>query len=222
LNDIVTPGEAAAPPPHRLARELAEFLASQLTPLVLVLGYGSGRNVPALVDVGARLAVVDDDAGRASVAAARFAGEKLVSVTHAGYAEFALPGGPFAGALSTHALLHGTPERIAAAIAHTAAHLAAGAPFFLTLGTKSDPRFGAGLSGGPDTYAATSGSEAGVPHAYFDDAGVRALLRDFTIDALVESSAAETSGSWAHSAAEAETLRHWFVRARRRPAKPAD
>jgi SAM-dependent methyltransferase len=215
VNDIDTPADAAAPSPHPLARELAAFLAAQLTPHVLLVGYGNGRNVPALIHAGARITILEEDAERARSAAARFATDARVNVNRAAYHEPIPEATTFDGALCTHALLHGTPASIGAAVARICDRLHSGAPFFLTLGTKSDPRYGTGRAAGPDTYAPESGSERGVPHAYFDAAGARALLRGFTLERLEESSAAETAGSWAHTGAESATLRHWFVRASR-------
>lgn len=212
MNDIDTPAEAAAPSPHPLARELAAFLATQDAPRVLLLGYGSGRNLPVLLGAGAHVTILEAGAERASSAAAVFGGDPRVNLERGA--------GPFAAALSTHALLHGTPESIATAVASVLDHLCRGAPFFLTLGTKSDPRFGTGRALGRDTYAADSGSEAGIPHTYFDEGGVRSLLRDFTIGTLEETSAAESAGAWAHTEHERATLRHWFVRARRDVSQP--
>jgi SAM-dependent methyltransferase len=209
--------------PHPLARELANFLAAQITPHVVVLGYGSGRNVPVLLAAGTRVTVIEEDPARAGLAMAHFADGQLVAVERAAYGDLDASGSllhaSFDAALSTHALLHGTPDRIGAIVAAVRERLAPGAPFFLTLGSKDDPRYGTGRRAGLDTFAPESGPEAGVPHAYFDAGGVRELMRGFALERCEESSAAETAGSWAHSASEAATLRHWFVRARRQPVE---
>jgi hypothetical protein len=179
----------------------------------LLLGIGSGRNVPALLAGGARLDVVEEDAERARAAAVRFAGEPRVRIARARYAGPLPFSGGFGGALSTHALLHGTPRAIAAAIAAVRNRLSPGGPFYATLGTKTDPRYGSGTQLERDVFAPLDGSEAGVAHAYFDDAGARALFAGFRIVSLVETCAAESAGRWAHTDDEAARLVHWFVRA---------
>jgi SAM-dependent methyltransferase len=195
-------------------------LAAVSNPRVLVLGIGSGRNVPALVAAGGRVDAIEDDPERARAALVRHAASGAVRVARSRYAGPYPFAGTYAGALSTHALLHGIPADVAAALASVRDRLAAGAPFFFTLGSKRDPRFGAGRSAGPDTYASETGSEAGVAHCYFDEPGVRALLAGLTLEALEERDAATSAGTWAHEPHEAATLVHWFVRTRRaeRPA----
>ena len=226
--------------PHPLARELAERLApatpaerltpdepaQRLTPdepaqrlipgdRVLLIGVGSGRNVPVLLAAGARVDALEEDPGRAREASARFAAEARVRVVRARY------GGPYpfagghAAALSTHALQHGSLAGVGAAVAAIRSRLRPGGPFYLTLGSKRDPRFAAGRRLDADVSAPLEGAEAGVPHLYLDEAQVRTLLAGFEIESASEGSAAETAGRWAHTAAEAQGLIHWFVRARR-------
>jgi hypothetical protein len=200
-------------PTHPLASALAGTLLPNAR--VLLLGIGSGRNVPALLAAGARIEAIEDDAERARAAQARFTSEPRVRISRAAYA------GPYAfegtidGALSTNALLHGTPHHVAAAVAAARERLGPSAPFYVTLGSKRDPRFGVGRSPARDTFVPSSGSEAGVPHCYFDEAGVRGLMSGFAIEELVERSAAETAGSWAHAPEESASIVHWFVRSRR-------
>jgi hypothetical protein len=195
-------------------------LATLSNPRVLVLGIGSGRSLPALVAAGARVDAIEDDPERARAALARHAASGAVRVARARYTGPYPFAGPYAGALSTHALLHGVPAAVAAALASVRDRLAPGAPVFFTLGSKRDPRFGAGQSAGPDTFASDAGSEAGVPHCYFDESGVRALLTGLTLEALEERNAAASAGAWAHEPHESATIIHWFVRARRDQRQP--
>lgn len=207
-----TPAASPEPTPHPLALELAAALAGAVAPRALLLGVGNGRNVLPLLAAGACVDAVEDDPARARAAVTRFADDARVRIAHAAYAGRYPFTGPCDGALSTHALLHGAPQSVAAALASVRIHLAPNAPFFFTLGSKCDPRFGRGRRLGDDTYAPESGSEARVPHCYFDEPGARALLRGFVLDRIEENAAA---GSWAHAAAEAATIVHWFIRARR-------
>jgi hypothetical protein len=164
---------------------------------------------------GARVDALEDDPQRARDAADRFAAEPRVRVARARYGGPIPFAGGFAAALSSHALLHGSLREVAAAVAAVRSRLRPGAPFFLTLGSKHDPRFAAGRRLDADVSAPLEGSEAGVPHLYLDETQLRPLLAGFEIASATERSAAETAGRWAHTAAEAQALVHWFVRAHR-------
>jgi hypothetical protein len=208
-----TPTVPEAPPAHPLALDLAERLASGQGERVLLLGIGSGRSVPPFLAIGARVDALEDDAERARAAAVRFAAEPRVRVVRARYVgPFPVAGG-LMGALSTHALLHGTPSSVAAAVAAVRNRLRPGAPFFATLGSTRDPRFGRGVRLDEATFAPETGGEAGVPHVYYDETRARALFAAFAVESLVETAAAETVGRWAHDDADAATIVHWFVRA---------
>jgi len=211
-----TPAAAAEPVPHPLARRLLERLPERSRGRVLLLGIGSGRNVPALLAAELSVEAIEDDADLARAAERRYAHEPRVRVRHASFTEpFAQSDSPFAAALSTHALLHGTQAHIAAAIASIGVRLADGAPFYATLGSTTDPRYRTGRHVEANTFAPIDGSEAGVPHTYFDEPGARALFADFAIEELAEESAARSVGRWAHSEAEAAAIVHWVVRATR-------
>ena len=201
-------------PPHPLVVALAEGLPAGSR--VLVVGVGSGRHIPPLLEASFHVDVVEEDAGRATTAAERFAGEPRVRVARAGYAgsmPFALD---YDGAVSTHALLHGSPPTIAVSVAAIGHRMRPGALFHLTLGSIRDPRCGGGVMIDDATWAAESGPESGVPHAFFDENAARALLSEWDILSLDERSAAETAGRWAHARAETATMIHWFARLKRR------
>jgi len=185
-----------------------------VTPRFLLLGVGNGRNIPALLANGGSVDAIEEDPARAGAVAARFAGEPRVRIATAPYAGKPPFGGSYDGALSTNALLHGSQAGVRAALAGCALALRAGAPLYLVLGSRSDPRFGRGRRLDDAVFAPTEGPEADVPHVYFDAAGVRELLADFALVALDETSAAETAGRWAHDASDAAHIVHWFVRAR--------
>jgi len=202
--------------PHPLARRIAEALAAHGRPTrVLLLGIGNGRNLPVLLAAGARIDALEEDPERLRAAAARFAAEPRLRLVRGRYEEAIPLGGGFDAALSTHALLHGTPEAVARAVAAVRNRLAPGAPFFATLGSTADPRYGAGERVAPGTFAAVAGPERGVPHAFFDENSARALFAGFDLRALERTDAHESAGRWAHSEAEAASIIHWFVSAYR-------
>jgi hypothetical protein len=200
-----------------LALELAQRVDAGAR--VLLLGVGSGRNVPPFLEADARVDALEDDPERAREAAHRFAADGRVRIARARYAGPIPFAGGFAAALSTHALQHGSLGGVTAAIAAVRSRLGPGAPFFLTLGSKRDPRFSAGRRVDANVAVPLAGSEAGVAHVYLDEAEVYALLAGFEIESAHEGGAAETAGRWAHTPAEAQTLVHWFVRARRPSAR---
>jgi SAM-dependent methyltransferase len=187
-----------------------------VTPSVLLLGLGNGRNLPPLLSGAVTVDALDDDATRTASILERFGSEAGLRVIVQGY-DAALPfRGPYDGALSTHALLHGSAGLVRRALRNVAAVLRDGAPLHLVLGSRADPRYGRGRALGYGAFAVDEGSEAGVPHVYFDESGVREALGEFEIVSLEEGSAAQTAGRWAHSADESERIVHWFVRARKR------
>ena len=209
-NDFTRTSEP--PVAHPLALELARIVATQTPPpRVLVLGVGSGRNLPVLLATGARVEAIEDDPARLRDVVLRFDRPDVRAGRYGGPYPFA---SGFAGALSTHALLHGSRATIADAISAVRAVLAPGGHFFTTLGSTRDPRYGTGRRLEANTFAASEGSEAGIPHVYFDETRARELFAGFELEALDLVDAAETAGRWAHSVAEARTLVHWFAHAR--------
>lgn len=182
---------------------------------MLLLGSGNGRNVAPFLRAGLRVYAVDENAARVASVARAFASNSHVRVVCARYSDFVAARGSFAGALATHALLHGTPALIAKTVAAVRVCLATRASFFFTLGSVRDPRFGRGTRIADGAFAPTDGSEAGVVHSFFDEAGVRTLLRGFELEDVREDSAAATVGTWAHESDRARDIVHWFIRARR-------
>jgi SAM-dependent methyltransferase len=209
-----TPRAESAPLPHPLARTLALALANESQARLLLVGVGNGRNLPPFADAGIRVDAVEADPERARAASLRFAGTVGIRVACAAYAgPFPFSGG-FAGALSTNALLHGAPADVGRTLAAIRACLRPGALCYATFGSTRDPRFGRGRRIDDATFAPESGSEANVPHAYFDERRLRDVLNGFTIDEAHEASAAGTAGAWAHAHGEAADIVHWFVKAR--------
>ncbi len=200
--------------PHPLSTGLIDALPPGSR--VLLLGVGSGRHLPPLLAAGFNIDVLEEDERRVRATAARFAKEPRIRVARGCYTEpipFELG---YGGALTTHALLHGTPATIATALAIVGESLRSGAPFHLTLGSRADPRFHNGVAVDESTRVATTGAEAGVPHSYFDEAGARELLSGWKILSLEQRNVSETVGRWAHSESELETMVHWFARIERR------
>jgi hypothetical protein len=117
-----------------------------------------------------------------------------------------------AGALSTHALLHGTPSSIRASLAQVAAHLEPNAPFFVTFGSVRDARYGEGTRIEDRVYAPVEGDECGVAHAFFDEPALRQLLApEWRITSLREQRVDDVAGRWAHEQRPLSGAWHWFA-----------
>ncbi|HEY2554095.1 MAG TPA: hypothetical protein VGI15_02500 [Candidatus Cybelea sp.] len=179
--------------PHPLAVRLVEHLRAAPAARVLEFASGRGRNTEALRAAGFTVIAVDD---RTAGSAAAFEGLA----------------GPFAAALSTHGLLHGTPATIGVTLAGIAGLLAKNAPLYATFGSVNDARFGSGERIDEFVYAPESGDERGVAHAFFDRERLRALLGSaFEILSLEERDAGQSAGRWAHCERPLSDAVHWFA-----------
>ncbi len=125
--------------------------------------------------------------------------------------------GPYAAALSTHALLHGTPDEIRAGLENVARALEPAAPFYATFGSVRDARYGVGTEVAPFTFAPVDGDEAGVAHAFFDETRLRRVLEEcWIVDDLRETNVDAIAGRWAHEQQPLHDAVHWFARLRKR------
>ena len=121
-----------------------------------------------------------------------------------------------AGALSTHAFLHGTLRTVDELLARAAERLEPRAPLYVTFGSTHDARYGTGTRIEDRVYAPDAGDERGVPHAYFDEASIRGLLeRAWDVESLREEPVDEIAGTWAHQEAPLHGAVHWFAVLRR-------
>ena len=184
--------------PHPLAQRLIERLQARSGALVLDFATGSGRNARALAEAGFAVVCVSD--------AEAASDDPLRGVQ-----------GPFAATLSTHGLLHGTAEAIQSRLTTIAERLDRGGLLYASLGSSADARFGQGRRIDERTFAPLDGDERGVPHAFFDEHALRALLEaDFTLESLEHRAVDDVAGSWAHRERPLRGAAHWFVTACKR------
>jgi len=182
------------------AHPLAGALAQRLRPGARVLDFGSGRgrNASALRDAGFDVVAIDD--GDAANAATLRAIEPR-----------------FDCAVATHALLHGTPQSVAERIDAIANALARDGLFFATFASTKDARYGRGEQIADETFAPSEGDERGVPHVYYGEERLRAILLPyFEVESLDERSADAIAGAWAHPSTPLRGAVHWFLKARRK------
>jgi hypothetical protein len=200
--------------PHPLALRLrAEIRAGRASGPVIILGSGSGRNIPPFLGGGLTLTTVDDDPERSASVRRRFAGRSEITWVTSSYAQLPNVPGAYGAALSTHALLHGTRAKTKSIFAEIFRVLRPNAPLFVTLGSIHDARYGVGEAIDISSFAPTEGGEHGVPHVYFEEEGVRDLASRFVIESLDEVDADALVGRWAHSGDAGR--RHWFLAARK-------
>jgi len=183
---------------HPLARALIERFRGEPGARILEIGTGSGRNLRALRAAGLSVNSLDD---------ARAARPDAIGAA----------GDDFAAALSTHALLHGDSNSLKEMMSAVARALRSGAFLYATFGSSRDARFGRGERVDDLTFAPSEGDERGVPHAYYDEQRLRALLEPyFKIESLEEHDVDRVAGSWAHREETLAGAIHWFAIARRR------
>jgi aminoglycoside 6'-N-acetyltransferase I len=174
---------SAGRPPHPLALGLIARLRERSGARILEIGAGSGRNTTALRDAGFTVEDYDERLDRR-----------------------------YAGALSTHALLHGTPASIAQRLDAIAKALEPGAPLYATFGSMRDARHGEGRRLEEYVFAPVDGDERGVAHTYFDDQRLAKMLETrFAIEALDEVGVDRVAGQWAHEQVPLRGAIHWFA-----------
>ncbi len=181
-----------------MAERLIERLHSAPGSRVLDFATGSGRNARAMRRAGLRVVAMADDAAASPA--------PLLQATQR-----------FAGVLSTHGLLHGTPSAIAGRVREIAHCLPPGGLLYATFGSIRDARFGQGKRIDDATFVPTEGDERGVAHAYFDRERVLAILDPFfVVESLREHCVDDVAGSWAHQERALDGAAHWFAIARKR------
>ena len=212
-NDL--PDTSEPPVAHPLAYDLARELASHASPVrVLLLGVGSGRNLPVLIAACAHVEAIEEDDARFRDVAARFPLADVRRAAYAGPYPYA-PG--FAGTLSDARSLAWSPSRGHFGDRSGPRRIVAGRLFLYhaRLYAGSTLR---GRSAYRRRYVRRHGGPGNRRRAFVFSmqTAVHDLFARFELTDLSEVSAAETAGRWAHSEADASTLVHWFVRARAR------
>ena len=92
----------------------------------------------------------------------------------------------FHGAFSWNALHHNTIENIEKAVANIYDSLCDGGMFMASLVSTKAGGYGRGRKIEENTFVSEEGYEAGVPHHYFDYAGIKELFDGWKIVGLVE------------------------------------
>lgn len=92
----------------------------------------------------------------------------------------------FHGVISWNALYHNTLDNIHKAIDEIYSRLVPGGLFMGTFKSTKADLYGRGQEIEPDTFILDRGSEKGVLHHYFDEAGIRNLFKEWELISLAE------------------------------------
>jgi len=92
----------------------------------------------------------------------------------------------FNGAISWDALHHNTISNINKAVNNVYENLCVGGMFMVSLLSTKGGAFHIGKEIEKNTFVREEGSEAGVPHHYFDEQGIRDLFKKWKIVSLIE------------------------------------
>lgn len=92
----------------------------------------------------------------------------------------------FNGAISWDALHHNTISNINKAVNNVYENLCVGGMFMVSLLSTKGGAFHTGKEIEKNTFVREEGSEAGVPHHYFDEQGIRDLFKKWKIVSLIE------------------------------------
>jgi SAM-dependent methyltransferase len=189
-NELFGNGKAIARYPERAVQDFVSLLESRFAerPLRLWdLCCGAGRHTAALAERGHE--VFASDAAPNGIALTRKLLDEsglTANLAVADMTECPWPDATFHGVVSWDSLHHNTLESIRSAVRLVHGRLTPGGMLVGTLKSTSADSFGQGVEIEPGTFVQDSGWEAGVPHHYFDEAGVRSALIGWEILSLVE------------------------------------
>jgi SAM-dependent methyltransferase len=172
---------------------------------VLDLGFGAGRHVAYLARAGFEVCGTDISPRGLAFTQAWLAREGL-QADLSDMTVIPFPDAMFDAVVSTYVIHHNTLDNIRRCVAEMHRVLVSGGKALLVVQSKRGYRYGRGTPLEPDTFLPDTGSDAGIPHHFFDEAGVRDLLSAFTI---LQLEPREGSGESGHRHA------HWVVVAKK-------
>jgi SAM-dependent methyltransferase len=170
---------------------------------ILDLGFGAGRHVIYLAQEGFQVCGIDISPRGLEYTRAWLQQEglhadlKLSDMTVIPY-----PDRCFDAVISTYVIHHNTLDNIRRCVAEMYRVLAPGGRVLATVQSKRGYRHGKGQEIEPDTFIPDTGLDAGIPHHFFDEAGLLDLFAAFTVVSLVLDEGLE-EGGYLHS--------HWVV-----------
>ncbi|MFH1688909.1 MAG: class I SAM-dependent methyltransferase [Candidatus Eisenbacteria bacterium] len=189
-NELFERGEGIARFPEREVQEFVSLLERRFTerPLrVWDLCCGAGRHTVAMAVRGHEVFASDISANGVALTEKWLSELGLSARTAvADMTECPWTDATFHGAVSWDSLHHNTLGNILAALRVVHERLETGGLLLATLKSTRADWFGKGTKLEPGTFAHDSGREAGVPHHYFDEEGIRGAFAAWELVSLVE------------------------------------
>jgi ubiquinone/menaquinone biosynthesis C-methylase UbiE len=189
-NELFEDGKAIAVYPEREVHKFVYLLERRFDerPLrIWDLCCGAGRHTVAIAERGHDAYANDIAARGVELTEERLCELGLSARTAvADMTECPWPDATFHGVLTWDSLHHNTLSNIHAALETARASLVDGGVLMATLKSTRADSFGLGTEIEPGTFVQDSGWEAGVPHHYFDERGVRAAFAKWELLSLVE------------------------------------
>lgn len=171
---------------------------------VLDLGFGAGRHVAYLAREGFEVCGTDISPRGLEFTQAWLAREGLqADLRLSDMTVIPFPDAFFDAVVSTYVIHHNTLDNIRRCVAEIRRVLVPGGKALLVVQSKRGYRYRCGEQVEPDTLILSTGADAGVPHHFFDKAGVRELL--CALDVLSITAREHVDG-------EGHRHAHWKVR----------
>lgn len=148
---------------------------------------GAGRHTVAMARAGHQVYASDNSENGIALAKQWLTAEKLrATVAVADMSSCPWPDVSFHGIVSWDALHHNRQTEIQVAVDNACGCLLPNGLLLTTLLSNRADRFGHGTEIERNTFVSNTGREAGIPHHYFDEAGVRVLMKRYDILVLAE------------------------------------
>jgi ubiquinone/menaquinone biosynthesis C-methylase UbiE len=152
---------------------------------VLDLGFGAGRHTIYLAREGLNVCGTDISPRGMEYTRAWLEKEGLhADLQLSDMTVIPYPDQYFDAVISTNVIHHNTLDNIRRCVAEMHRVLVPGGRALVVVQSKRGYRYGRGQQLEPDTFLDDSGPEAGIPHYFFDEAGLRDLFGGFTIVSL--------------------------------------
>jgi len=193
--------------PHQRVVAFARDLRTRGAQRLLDLGCGTGRHVVYLAREGFTVCGTDISPRGLELARAWLRDEGLeADLQLCDMTVIPYPDGYFDGIVSTYVIHHNLLEDIRRCVAEIHRALAPGGRALLIVQSTRSYSYGRGQPLEPDTFLREGGADSGIPHHYFDVAGLVDLLDQFDRIEIEEL-------AWKDQApgAEARPHCHWLV-----------
>ena len=205
-DELFKDGQFCWKEPAKAVVAFAQDLKQRGARRVLDLGFGAGRHVVHLAREGFAVCGTDISATGLELTQAWLQQEGLhADLQLSDMTVIPYPDARFDAIISTNVVHHNTLDNIRRCVSEMYRVLVPGGQALLTLQSKRSYRYGQGQQLEQDTFIPVSGPDAGIPHHFFDEVGLRDLFADWIIASMA-------LDEWDEVEGEAHYLRsHWVV-----------